>query len=155
MCNQLIMLLNIIHVIHVCSFIIMMLHSPSKEVQGHLGGMNMDNIDLLSTCFNSAKGLTFVHNNVRSLINKTAELTKHYDRVDVLAITETWLHESINGSLIKMDGFNLLRQDRQPTIRKRGGGICCYIKEHLDNTATSKHWVSRYLYATWKQCMLL
>ena len=51
----------------------------------------MDNIDLLST-FNSAKRPKFVHHNVRSLINKTAELTKHYDRVDVLATTETWLH---------------------------------------------------------------
>ena len=78
----------------------------------------MDNIDLLST-FNSAKGLKFVHHNVRSLINNTAELTKHYDRVDVLAITETWLYESINDSLIKMGGFNLLRQDRQPTILEK------------------------------------
>ena len=46
--------------------------------------------------------------------------------VDLIAITEAWLHEEIDDSLLLVNGFNIFRKDR---IGRRGGGVCVYLTE--------------------------
>lgn len=52
--------------------------------------------------------------------------------LDVVAISETWLKESIDDRLLTIEGYSLVRADRTTlTIRnliKTGGGLCIYYK---------------------------
>ena len=45
--------------------------------------------------------------------------------VDVVIITETWLHEDIDNGLLHIANFDLLRCDR---VSRKGGGVCMWIK---------------------------
>ena len=47
--------------------------------------------------------------------------------ISVLGITETKLDDTINNEEIKIDGYNLLRSDRN----RNGGGVACYIKNNI------------------------
>lgn len=74
--------------------------------------------------------------NVRSLKNKIEELrvitrTWHeYRESCFMVFTETWLHRDIPCSLVELDGFSLVRADRDENSGKsRGGGVCIYIKD--------------------------
>ena len=81
------------------------------------------------------KGLNFVHLNARSIFHKVSELkliTRRY-RIAVLSITETWLDNSYTDQSIKIDGYNLLRRDRDTFA----GGVCVYIREDLAFNARS------------------
>ena len=50
-----------------------------------------------------------------------------------MAITETWTNDSIENSILIIDGYNLLiRRDRQDTADGRGGGIIVYTKKELN-----------------------
>jgi len=42
--------------------------------------------------------------------------------------TETWLHNQLTDSLITLDGFDLIRKDRNT---KRGGGLCVFYRKNL------------------------
>ena len=44
--------------------------------------------------------------------------------VDIIAITESWLHDEISDDLIAVEGFKIYRNDRS---HSRGGGFCAYI----------------------------
>ena len=44
---------------------------------------------------------------------------------DFISITETWLQSLINANTVELNGYNLIRKDRQEGIH---GGICIYIK---------------------------
>ena len=51
---------------------------------------------------------------------------------DVIAITETWTNEDITNDFLKIDGFELIvREDREDTMRGRGGGILVYVKKFV------------------------
>lgn len=78
----------------------------------------------------SAKGLRFVHLNVRSLVNKIDFLRIWADvtDADVLVFTETWLKASVINDMIKIDEYNIFRCDRT----KKGGGVAIYIKSNLN-----------------------
>ena len=69
--------------------------------------------------------------NVRSLFTKFDELCVlvSQKRADVVAVTESWLNESIVTSLLDIPGFTLFRTDR--TLRK-GGGTCLWVRNSLD-----------------------
>jgi len=67
-------------------------------------------------------------------------LTKHIDElrvvlsnqcVDILAINETKLDDTISDNEITVDGYNIIRRDR--TINGRfGGGVCFYIRSNVN-----------------------
>lgn len=59
--------------------------------------------------------------------NKLDEIKSIFEDVDVHAIcvSETWLKDNINSNLVKLENFNLFRNDRTD---KRGGGVCIYIR---------------------------
>ncbi len=45
-----------------------------------------------------------------------------------MAVTESWLDESVPDAEVALDGFELLRADRTSNSGKlRGGGVCMYI----------------------------
>lgn len=77
--------------------------------------------------------LNIAHINVQSLcarkLSKFEELKTlvSHSKLDVACFTETWLSSEINDRLINIEGFNLLRNDRN----RHGGGICIYIRKGL------------------------
>lgn len=46
-------------------------------------------------------------------------------RVDVVCLTESWLNERIDSTILSMQGYNLVRHDR---VGRLGGGVLIYIK---------------------------
>ena len=77
-----------------------------------------------------AKGLHFVHLNIRSILYKIHELRVllSENRISVIAITETWLNSSINDEEVYIDGYSILRRDR---AGDHGGGVCLYIRSDI------------------------
>lgn len=78
------------------------------------------------------KGFKICHLNVRSLLPKFDLFNHEFleDDLDVIGVSETWLHEIVNDNLISNPGYNLVRNDRRSD--KRGGGLCFYIKDCVD-----------------------
>lgn len=76
-------------------------------------------------------GLKNGHLNVRSLSNKIDEIRFLIKKInfDILCLTETWLHEKISNTEVKIDGYVLVRRDRGNG--KRGGGVCQFIRDTL------------------------
>ena len=70
-----------------------------------------------------SKGLKIFYLNIRSLKNKITELSYLIIKqdIDILAVTETWLHKNIDTHLVDIEGYILIRLDR--TTGKRGGGL--------------------------------
>ena len=82
------------------------------------------------------KGLTIVHLNCRSILNKIDEIRYMYAGVDILICTETWLHDAIPNHLVEMPCMDLYRLDRDKgrhdaSVKTRGGGVACYINKDL------------------------
>lgn len=65
--------------------------------------------------------------NARSVVNKIKELKLlvEEENVDVVAITETWLNETITDEEMNISGFVLFRRDRNDPIKRRGGVWQC------------------------------
>ena len=72
------------------------------------------------------KGITLAHWNARSVFPKFEEVLQIMilSSLEVFAVSETWLGDSIPNEFLHIDGYNTLRQDRNPMLgRTRGGGI--------------------------------
>ncbi len=84
--------------------------------------------------------------NVRSIRNKTEELCAlcrfHYEyrESSLICLTETWLNDLDNDGSIDIDGFTVLRCDRNldVTNKKSGGGVCIYVNERWCKNITVK-----------------
>ena len=86
-----------------------------------------DNSDIYN-CFRN-KGMHFIHANARSLFNKMSEfriLAKN-SRSAVIGVSETWLDSSHTDSSISIDGYTVIRRDRDG----HAGGVCLYIREDI------------------------
>ena len=68
--------------------------------------------------------------NARSVFPKLDELRILADvlRADVIAITESWLHEGLTDDLLRVQNRDIFRSDRG--IRK-GGGVCVWANYKL------------------------
>lgn len=75
-------------------------------------------------CFKQ-KGLHFIHINIRSLTSKISELKiiANNSSASVIAISETWLDSSVTDAEININGYTVIRADRN----REGGGVCMYI----------------------------
>ena len=73
------------------------------------------------SCFRR-KGLHFTHLNIRSLLPKLPQLklTIKDTNAAVLSFSETWLDDSISDNEVKIEGYNIVRLDRN---RERGGCV--------------------------------
>ena len=70
--------------------------------------------------------------NAQSINNKINELRSLVVREspDVVALTETWTHESIADEYLCLEGYDMIvRKDRADTVGGRGGGIVVYVRE--------------------------
>ena len=87
--------------------------------------------------------------NIRSL-RSPSHLTELRDwaaanKTDVNTISETWLNTPVTNSEVSIDGYKLYRQDR---LRKRGGGVCAYIRKDITVTVLKdiSHLSKNYFY---------
>ena len=100
-----------------------------ERPQCHTGTTSStDENDSLSNIFGK-KGLHFMHLNIRSLIPKLAEVRSLIQRTGaaVVAISETWLDETVQDAEVDVDGYSVIRQDRN----RQGGGVLLYIKSGI------------------------
>ena len=78
----------------------------------------------------------FVSFNARSICNKLNEFNAFIDTVkpQYVAITETWLNDSVPDSFIdQRNQYSIFRRDR-PTGNgnpSRGGGVCLMVSNHF------------------------
>ena len=79
-----------------------------------------------------ARGLHFIHININSLLPKIEELRRIacQSKAAVIGISESKLDNSIFDSEIEIDGYNILRFDRN----RHGGGVACYVRNDLSFT---------------------
>ena len=73
------------------------------------------------------KGLHFLHINVNSLLPNIDEvnLIANKSNATILGISETKLDNTIMDSELNIEGYYLIRSDRN----RRGGSVACYIKK--------------------------
>ncbi len=69
--------------------------------------------------------------NAGSLMNKLDELNNlaSLNHIDVIGVTETWLHDELKDHEVSLQGYALFRHDRLSS--KRGGGVALYVKSNL------------------------
>jgi len=81
--------------------------------------------------FGSENILKCVYFNARSIASKIKELELLVinEGIDIVGITETWLNSNISDTEMGIDGYTLLRKDRNDN--KRGGGVALYIKNDI------------------------
>ena len=77
----------------------------------------------------NARGLHFCHLNVNSLLSKTDE---HRDKTNyikpaIFGITETKLNSSVTNAEVNINGYSIIRNDRN----RNGGGVAFYIRNNL------------------------
>ncbi len=75
------------------------------------------------------RGLHFLHININSLLPKIEEIRyiANLSNVSAICITESKLDHTISNSEIKIEGYDLIRCDRN----RNGGGVLCFIKDNL------------------------
>ena len=79
--------------------------------------------------FGSSKGLHFLHLNIRSLLPKLDEirLIVKESNAAIFGLTETWLDNSVSDSEVAIEGYSIVRKDRN----RHGGGVCVYVRDNL------------------------
>ena len=75
------------------------------------------------------KGLHFGHLNINSILPKIEQLRPLLinSNISVLGITKTKLGNTVNNEEVEIDGYNLIRFDRN----RKEVGIACYIKASI------------------------
>ena len=75
------------------------------------------------------RGLHFLHININSILPKIEELREiaKLSKAAVIGISESKLDETVLEGEIYIDGYKLIRADRN----RNGGGVACYIKADL------------------------
>ena len=76
--------------------------------------------------------------NVRSILNRhkreELQLMMLEQNVDILGITESWMHGAVNDAEVSRIGYRMFRKDREmnsATGKCRGGGVLLYIREDM------------------------
>lgn len=77
--------------------------------------------------------LSCMYFNARSIMNKLDELELYVrdENLDIVGITETWLTASVLSSEVSIEGYTLLRKDRNDANKTRGGGVALYINDEI------------------------
>ena len=73
----------------------------------------------------ASKGLHFVHLNINSILPKIDELRQIVKTTNaaIIGITESKLDSATFDPEISIEGYNIIRKDRN----RHGGGVVCYI----------------------------
>ena len=75
------------------------------------------------------RGLHFIHLNINSLLSKIDELREiaKVSRAALIGITESKLDNSVLDGEINIEGYSIIRSDRN----RHGGGVACYIRSDI------------------------
>ena len=75
------------------------------------------------------RGLHFIHLNINSVLSKIDELRiiANKSKASVIGITESKLDKTVLDGEINIDGYELVRSDRN----RHGGGVACYIRNDI------------------------
>ena len=75
------------------------------------------------------KELHLIHLNVNSLLPKIDELRNiaKCSNAAVIGITETKLDKTVYDPEVTIDGYSIVRNDRN----RKGGGVACYIRRNI------------------------
>lgn len=94
-------------------------NSPVLSQTSHTETDDSEECDMFK-CF-TAKGLHFIHINAQSLLPKIDEvnLLSIKTNASVICISETWLDKSVSDSEVAVNGYNIMRNDRN----RNGGGV--------------------------------
>lgn len=97
------------------------------------GGVCIPNVVIRSMLACKENQINIAHINSCSLFPKIAKIRQLFKEtcVNVICVSETWLNEAHTDSMIRIDGFNVVRSDRKSNTKKRGGGVCIYIKTEI------------------------
>ncbi len=90
------------------------------------------------------KGITNIMWNCRSLYGKFAEIIHIVDasKADLAIFVESWLTNSVNNTMVELEGYNIIRQDRNLNSNKtRGGGIIIYYRDQLQISQRTELWL--------------
>ena len=83
----------------------------------------------------SVKGLKVALANVRDLLSSTKfeelETLCEEEKLDIVAITESWSTPEVGDSELALKGYTLFRKDREREVEQKGGGVLLYIRENL------------------------
>ena len=68
--------------------------------------------------------------------SKLNQISLLFDHVDILCLTETWLHDAFTDSILEITGMKLFRWDRSNgsnngVIKCKGIGLACYVKNNI------------------------
>ena len=76
-------------------------------------------------------GLNVGHLNIRSLPGHLDEfrILMHNNPFDIMCLTETWLNATDTNDELHIDGYNIIRTDRQDV--HRGGGTAIYYNTNI------------------------
>lgn len=101
--------------------------SSGGSDEAHAAGTTSFDPDLFDSF--KRRGLHFIHINARSLPPKLSELQLIAQKTNAatISVTESWLDSSISDNEIKIDNYNIARNDRN----REGGGACIYIRSDL------------------------
>ena len=103
--------------------------------------------DLDDEALVKSKGLKLAHLNINSLLPKISyvRILLSKTKLDVLVVSETKIDDTISDNELKIDGYEIYRQDRN----RHGGGVLFFVSDlleshplkHLCNKNTEALWV--------------
>ena len=72
--------------------------------------------------------------NTMDLLHARSRYQKTFKDVCIIALSETWLDESVPDSEVSLDNFTIIRADRtRDSGKRRCGGVCLYINDRWCN----------------------
>lgn len=82
---------------------------------------------------NKKELLNICHINSCSLFSKMSYFRQFFYQTDIsiICVSETWFNDSHLDSMVNIDGYNIIRHDRNSTTKVRGGGVCMYIRSDI------------------------
>lgn len=81
-----------------------------------------------------------VHINACSIYGKIKYVREVFNntKTDFLCVSETWLSKVHSNKMLEIQGYRIIRHDRVKDKKKRGGGICIFLKNHLSSKVLVK-----------------
>ena len=78
------------------------------------------------------RSYSILHHNVQGLCSKMTDIKSNKDmyNIDIIAITETWLHSGIESTVVELTDYTMFRQDRT----EAKGGVLVYAANSVKCT---------------------
>ena len=104
-------------------------YSTNEDCLGTLLNIISNAHEGFQTCFFNARSF---NTNKRDYFNHILPSTK----VDLICVVETWFDKNIDNSMLSLNKYNLVRNDRNTGAK--GGGVALYVREQLKHKVVFK-----------------